>query len=143
MSPAKHRAYRKQILSAIWGAATARSGAYAKDYRCGTVMRAEGPAPGTDGVMRTEEATSLSEGGLYITSSAPQPVKNVISLILFIGSKEIRAKAVVLYSSAKAGGPHKTPGMGVRFEAISAEDKALIAGFIKEQITKELSVIKG
>lgn len=96
---------------------------------------------GADGGVRTEEVTSLSEGGLYIKSSLPEPAGNVISVTLFIGNREIRAQAVVLYSSAKAGGPHKTPGMGVRFEGISTEDRAIIAGFITEQVTKELSQI--
>jgi len=114
-----------------------------KTIRIETLLKAQvSGGLGTDGGMRTEEVTSLSEGGLYITSTLPEPVKNVISLTLFIGNKEIRARAVVLYSSAKAGGPHKTPGMGVRFEAISAEDKAVIARFIKEHVTKELSEIK-
>ena len=115
-----------------------------KTIRIETLLKARVTGgPGGDSGMRTEEVTSLSEGGLYIQSSLPEPVKNVISLTLFIGAREIKARAVVLYSSAKAGGPHKTPGMGVRFEDISAEDKAVIAGFIKEQVTKELSAIKG
>jgi len=98
-----------------------------------------GGGPGTDGGMRTEEVTTLSEGGLYINSSGPEPVNAVLPLTLFISTNEIRARAVVLYSSAKIGGPHKTPGMGMRFVDISKEDKALIHDFIKKQLTKELS----
>jgi CheY-like chemotaxis protein len=102
-----------------------------------------GGGSGTDSGMRTEEVTTLSEGGLYINSPAPEPVNAVIPLTLFIGGKEIRATAVVLYSSAKTGGPHKTPGMGMKFVTIARDDKALIGEFIKEQITKELSLTRG
>jgi hypothetical protein len=99
--------------------------------------------PGTNGGMRTEEVVCLSEGGLYIRSSAPEPVTTVLSLTFSIGNNEIRAKAAVLYRSEKTGGPRKAPGMGMKFVDISKEDRALIGEFIKEQITKELSLTKG
>ena len=102
-----------------------------------------GSGPGIDGGLRTEEVTTLSEGGLFIKSSAPEQVDSVVPLTLFIGGKELRAKAVVLFSSAHSGGPQKPAGMAMKFVTISPEDKALIHDFIKEQLTKEISLSKG
>jgi CheY-like chemotaxis protein len=99
--------------------------------------------PGTDNGMRTEEATTLSEGGLFIKSSAPEPVNTVLPLTLFIGNKEIRTTAMVLYCSAKSDSPHKPSGMAMKFVDIGKEDKTLIHDFIKGQLTKEISPARG
>jgi CheY-like chemotaxis protein len=101
-----------------------------------------GDSAGSAGAVRREEVTTISDGGLYIKSLIPEPVNAVLPLTIVIRAREIRAKAVVLYSSVKIGGPHKVPGMGMRFVSISEEDKAFIANFIKEQITKGLAPMK-
>jgi CheY-like chemotaxis protein len=88
---------------------------------------------------RMEEVTSLSEGGLYVKTSAPEPVQAVVSLKLLIRTREIKVTARVLYSSAKAGGPHAVPGMGVSFETIDPEDRTFIREFIREQVTNALA----
>ncbi len=109
--------------------------------RIDTSLKAEvgvGSAPGR--AARMEEVTSLSEGGLYIMTLAPEPVNTVIPLRILIGNRRVPAKAVVLYSSVKTGGQHKVPGMGMKFVDISPEDKAFVLDFIKEQITKGLSM---
>lgn len=90
--------------------------------------------------VRREYVTELSEGGLYIRSLTPEPVNAVIPLRILIGDRGVSAKAVVLYSSVKTGGQHKVPGMGVKFVDISREDKEFVRDFIKEQITKGLSM---
>jgi CheY-like chemotaxis protein len=109
--------------------------------RIETSLRVEvgdGTAPGGD--VRQEYATALSEGGLYIKSLTPDPVNTVIPLKLFIKDRVIKATAVVLYSSSKIGGQHKEPGMGMKFVLISAEDRAFVRDYIKEQISKGLSL---
>ncbi len=109
--------------------------------RIETSLRVEvgyGTAPGGD--VRQEYATALSEGGLYIKSLTPEPVNMVIPLKLFINDRVIRATAVVLYSSTKIGGQHKEPGMGMKFVTISTEDRAFVRDYIKEQISKGLSL---
>ncbi len=109
--------------------------------RIETSLRVEvgdGTAPGGD--VRREYATALSEGGLYIKSLTPEPVNMVIPLKLFINDRVIRATAVVLYSSTKVGGQHKEPGMGMKFVTISTEDRAFVRDYIKEQISKGLSL---
>ncbi len=98
----------------------------------------DGSAPG--GAVRTEEVTTLSEGGLYIKTSTPEPVHTCIPLKIFIRNREVKATAAVQYSSVTIGGQHKVPGMGVKFISISAEDRAFIREFIKEQIEKGLSL---
>ncbi len=102
------------------------------------VQIGDGFAPG--GTIRMEEVTTISEGGLYIKTLVPEPVNTVLSLTLFLRNRQIRAKAVVLYSSAKEGGQHKVPGMGMKFAGISPDDRDLIREFIKEQITKDLAL---
>ncbi len=87
---------------------------------------------------RTDEATSISVGGLYIRSATPEPVDTRLALTLLLGGSEIRATAVVLYSSDKAGGQHPFPGMGVKFTEIGSDDVRSIGEFIRAEIMKGL-----
>ncbi len=82
------------------------------------------------GAERNELATAISEGGLYVKTRYPQPQNAVTPLRLFLGAREVRAKAVVLY---------RTPdGMGMRFTQIGDGDRDLLRQFIKEQLTKDI-----
>jgi hypothetical protein len=90
--------------------------------------------------VRQEYATALSEAGLYNKSLKHEPVNMVIPLNLYLGDRVIKATAVVLYSSTKIGGRHKEPGMGMKFVTISTEDRAFVRDYIKEQISKGLSL---
>jgi CheY-like chemotaxis protein len=90
-----------------------------------------------DWLKREEEVTTLSEGGLYIKSNVPEAVNTVMPLTFFIGSRAIKARAEVLYSSLKIGGQHKVPGMGLKFVSIADQDKEFIRNFIKDLITKD------
>jgi two-component system chemotaxis response regulator CheY len=87
---------------------------------------------------RTEEVTSISIGGLYIRTGAPSPVNAPLALTLLIGSREIKANAVVLYSSEKAGGMHPFPGMGVKFTEIGKEDVQSVSEYIRAELMKDL-----
>jgi CheY-like chemotaxis protein len=91
-----------------------------------------------DWMKREEVVTTLSDGGLYIKSQVPEAVNTVIPLTLFIGSRTIKVRAEVLYSSLKIGGQHKVPGMSLKFVSITEEDRAFIRNFIKDLITKDL-----
>ncbi len=90
-----------------------------------------------DWMKREEEVTNLSEGGLYIKSDVPEAVNMVMPLTLFIGSRAVKARAEVLYSSVKKGGQYKVPGMGLKFVSITDEDRKCIRDFITDQITKD------
>jgi CheY-like chemotaxis protein len=88
--------------------------------------------------VRIEEVTSLSEGGLYVKTTAPDPVDAVLPIKLLLRDREIETTAIVLYSSAKVGGPHAVPGMGMRFTTIAPNDRDIIRGFIREQVTNAM-----
>ena len=87
---------------------------------------------------RTEDVTSISVGGLYIRCVSPEPVHAPLAVTLLLGGREIAAKAVVLYSSEKAGGIHPFPGMGVKFTEIGAADVQNISEFIRAELMKDL-----
>ncbi len=93
-----------------------------------------------NGATRQEQVTTLSEGGCYVCSSAPESVNTVLSLTLFIKNREITVSAVVQYSSTMIGGQHKTPGMGMKFTSIRPEDRIFVRDFIKDQIARDLPV---
>lgn len=91
------------------------------------------------GTKRAEVAIAISEGGLYIRTLYPQPSNALTPLCIFIGDREIKATAVVLYSYAPGEGPFNEPGMGMKFTEISVNDRSLIRKFIKEQLTGDLA----
>lgn len=86
------------------------------------------------GVKRTEYATAISEGGLYVRTLYPQPVNTLTPLTLFMPDRDISAMAVVLYNFTVGEGPFKEPGMGMKFVDISADDRAAIKTFIWRQL---------
>jgi CheY-like chemotaxis protein len=90
------------------------------------------------GSERTEYASAISEGGLYVRTQYPQPQNALTPVRLQLDSGVVRAKAVVLYSYAKHEGPYKEPGMGMKFTEISDECRRLIRQFIKDQLTRDL-----
>ncbi len=94
------------------------------------------------GGARTEYATAISEGGLYVRTLYPLPRNTLatISILMgFMGDREIRVKAVVLYTFSVGEGPFLEPGMGMKFVEISEGDRKVIRDFIKEQLTSDLT----
>jgi CheY-like chemotaxis protein len=91
------------------------------------------------GSQRTEYATAISEGGLYVRTLYPQPKNALTPVRITIKGREIEAKAVVLYSYTMEGGPFKEPGMGMKFVEISPKDRELVRSFIREQLTRDIS----
>jgi CheY-like chemotaxis protein len=87
------------------------------------------------GSARTEYATAISEGGLFIRTLYPQPRNALTPLRIFIQDREIKAKAAVLYSYSPDAGSSQEPGMGMKFVELSGDDRAFIRAFIKEQLT--------
>jgi two-component system chemotaxis response regulator CheY len=92
----------------------------------------------TGGTARTEYASAISEGGLYIRTRYPQPQNAITQVRISLDGNEVRVKAVVLYSYANSEGPYKEPGMGVKFVEISDQDRRLIRTFISEQLTRDI-----
>lgn len=87
------------------------------------------------GPVRTEYATAISEGGLYVRTLYPQPINTVTQIKIVIDGEEVRAKATVLYSFALSEGPFREPGMGMKFIEISEKDRRIIKAFIHSRIT--------
>jgi CheY-like chemotaxis protein len=109
-----------------------------QSIRIDTSLKAELGEKSASAAVRAEYVTALSDGGCYVKSAAPEPVNTVIPLKIFFPSREVKVKAIVLYSSAKIGDRHPTPGMGMKFVGISQEDKTVVQDFIKQQVTKDL-----
>lgn len=93
----------------------------------------------TGGAERTEYATAISEGGLYVRTQYPQPRNAQTPVRIHLESGVVRAKAVVLYSYGANEGPYGEPGMGIGFTEISDSDRAAIRAFIKEQLTRNIA----
>ena len=91
------------------------------------------------GSARTEYASAISEGGLYVRTQYPQPQNALTPVRIMLDGGEVQAKAVVLYSYAKNEGPHKEPGMGLKFVNISDQDRRLIRQFIKDHLTRGIA----
>ena len=92
------------------------------------------------GSRRTEYATALSEGGLYVRTLYPQPRNTLTPVQFFLKDRDIVAKAVVLYSCNLGEGPFKEPGMGMKFVEISDSCREVIKEFIKEQLVSDLAL---
>ena len=90
--------------------------------------------------MRQESVTELSDGGLFIRTLTPDPVKAVVPLTLFIEDRVINATAIVLYVSQKTGRQDQGPGMGMKFITIDEKDRAFIRDYIKKRISQGLSL---
>jgi len=91
------------------------------------------------GSVRTEYASAISEGGLYVRTQYPQPQNALTPVRILLDGGEVRTKAVVLYSYSKNEGPYQEPGMGLKFVEISDEGRRLIRRFIKEQLTRDIA----
>jgi len=90
------------------------------------------------GTSRTEYATAISEGGLFVRTLYPQPRNALTPIQIFLQDRVINAKAIVLYIYNLGEGPFEEPGMGMKFVQIADADRALIRKFIKEQLTKDI-----
>jgi uncharacterized protein (TIGR02266 family) len=101
------------------------------------VIVGDGTAMG--GSARTEYASAISEGGLYVRTQYPQPQNAVTPVRIMLDGGEVQAKAVVLYSYAKNEGPYKEPGMGLKFVEVSDQHRRLIRQFIKELLTRGIA----
>jgi CheY-like chemotaxis protein len=108
--------------------------------RIGTAFKVEiGDKKAPGGSVRQESVTDLSDGGLYIQTRTPDPMKAVVPLTLFIEDRVIHATAIVLYVSKKTEGQGQGPGMGMKFVQIDEKDRAFIRDYIKKQISQGLS----
>jgi CheY-like chemotaxis protein len=106
--------------------------------RIDTALKARIGSEAAGGKTTIADVTSLSEGGLYVSISAPAPVNTLVPLTLLLRDHEIETTAVVLYSSTQAGGLHSVPGMGMKFTKISTEGHNLIREFIRTELMRDI-----
>jgi CheY-like chemotaxis protein len=106
--------------------------------RVNTALKARIGSGIAGGKIKIEDVTSLSEGGLYVSISAPAPLNTLMPLTLLLRNHEIETTAIVVQRSAQVGGLHKVPGMGMKFTKISAENLNLIREFIRTEVMRDL-----
>lgn len=92
------------------------------------------------GAERTEFATTISEGGIYLRTLFPQPKDSSTPIRIFIRDRSIKAKATVIHSRAMMGGIFREPGMGMKFAEITPEDRTYVRHFVKEQLTSDIVI---
>lgn len=98
-----------------------------------------GDGTATGGAKRTEHATAISEGGIYVRTLDPLP-RNVITPVrIFLNGREVGARAEVLYTHHPGDGSSEAPGMGMKFVELSNADREVIRLFIKEHLTKDIA----
>lgn len=105
-----------------------------RNLRVTTYLKANigGDSPGAS------YATVLSEDGMFVMTSRTLPVGTRVPVNLVIEGKAIMVDALVLYSYGFGEGPLKQPGMGMKFERITPEDKAVIRSFVIEKLEEGL-----
>ncbi len=83
-----------------------------------------------------ECVSMLSANGMYIRTLNPYPVKMNILVQVTLPGKTVSAEAKVVHSHTLGQGPHGTPGMGLYFVEITAEDQEVIRKYINAQVVK-------
>ena len=73
---------------------------------------------GESSIMSSECVTALSENGV-IRTVHPRPIKALLPITIFIADRQVKIRAIVLYSVTGASGPLKEPGMGMKFVDVS------------------------
>lgn len=102
-----------------------------RNLRAATYLRAS-----MDGqAMGTELITVISDSGMFIKTLDPRPVGSDHSVTFVVHKRVITVKAAVLYVYKFGEGPHKEPGMGMKFLNIGAQDKEFLRKFIQSQIS--------
>ena len=102
------------------------------------VVLGDGTAQG--GAERTEYATTISEGGLYLRTLYPKPRNTSAPVRILIKNRAVRATATVMYSNSLEGGYFREPGMGMKFTDITREDRGIVRRFVKEQLTADIAI---
>jgi CheY-like chemotaxis protein len=93
-----------------------------------------------DGAERLEYATAISEKGAYVRTLAPNAKNAFIPIKIYIHDREIRAKALVLYTNVLEHGTFKEPGMGLKFVEIAEDDRNYLRNFINTQLVSDIVI---
>jgi len=85
-------------------------------------------------------ATEISERGAYVRTLAPHNKDTQVPLRLYVNDREIRVKAVVLYTHDLEPGAFREPGMGLKFIEIAEDDRDYLRGFINAQLVSDITI---
>jgi len=100
------------------------------------------PVPGdaeilveTFGQFLTQHAQNLSEGGMFLRSSAPAPPGARINFAIRLadGSTLVRGVGEVMWTREPGDDPSKPPGMGIRFIELEDDARELIRRLVTER----------
>jgi len=79
--------------------------------------------------------TMLSDNGLFVRTLDPHPAGSKHTVSFLLDDRIIRVDAVVLYAYGLEEGPHKEPGMGMKFLNLIPVDKDVIQNYIREKVS--------
>jgi len=88
----------------------------------------------TGGNFLFEHATNISHGGLFIETQHPLPIgaRLVVRFQPPGGADDLQLDGEVMWVNPWVdGGENPNPGMGIRFENLSSDDRETIASIVK------------
>jgi len=83
-----------------------------------------------------EYIMNLSENGVFVRMFKPPRRDERVSIEMHINGIAVQADAMVLYSRRSGEGPHRDPGMAVRFSTIEPGAREIIRKFIHDEVTR-------
>lgn len=85
-------------------------------------------------------ASTLSEGGIYVTKKDPFQVGSEVKVILYLDEGEkLYIDAVVIYVKGVYGDLFKTPpGMALEFKNLSDNDLLVLRNYVKKLLTNDI-----
>ena len=87
-------------------------------------------------VSRGEYIMNISENGVFVRMLKPPRRDDRVSIEMNINGHAVKADSVVLHSRRSGEGPFRDPGMAVRFNEISPEDREVVRKFIHDEVTR-------
>jgi CheY-like chemotaxis protein len=86
--------------------------------------------------LKAEYAIDLSEDGLYVRTLRPLGRNERVTVQFEVGGHEVATDATVIYVHRPTDGLFREPGMALKFERISPEDRAAIRRYVHEAVTR-------
>lgn len=84
---------------------------------------------------------NISRGGIFVETEEPFPIDEPVEIELYLSEEHrITCHGKVVWSSPAGVNTNYLPGMGIKFEDISLEDREILGRFLGEIIAKEQEV---
>ena len=85
--------------------------------------------------LKAEYAIDLSEDGLYVRTLRPLGRNERITVQFDINGHAVTAEGTVIYVHRPMDGLFREPGMAIKFDRVSTEDRQAIRRYIHEAVT--------